>query len=447
MGFLESIRLSFSSLASNKMRSLLTMLGIIIGISAVITITTIGNSIQQTLSNTFNQFGMNYFYVMLTTKSADLENATEEEIEEYENFDYTFTDDDLISDEMLDKLFETYPGEFKLAMNEFFSDAETINSQNQYIKVSMNGATDGYFEQGKINMLMGRNINQRDNKERKHTIVVSDIFARQYFPNGTNPVGETISFTISTGECYDFTVVGVYEYVEGKMGAFTPGMKEKDKVTPVFIPLNTIMKLLGETDNKYAFACIMWDTSIDMATAEAHIKEFFDEQYKHNKHWEVYVENEQSMVDMINKVLGIITVAISIIAAISLIVGGVGVMNIMLVSIVERTKEIGIRKALGAQNSSIRLQFVVESIIICLIGGIIGIITGILNGVIIGKVASWVVENMYADYKDLITVSVSPSLSAIVIAVVFSMLTGIFFGYYPANKAAKMNPIDALRYE
>jgi putative ABC transport system permease protein len=153
------------------------------------------------------------------------------------------------------------------------------------------------------------------------------------------------------------------------------------------------------------------------------------------------------MVDMINKVLGIITIAISVIAAISLIVGGVGVMNIMLVSIVERTKEIGIRKALGAQNSSIRLQFVTESIIICLIGGIIGIITGILNGVIIGKAASVLVEQIYTDYKDLITVSVSPSLSAIIIAVVFSMLTGIFFGYYPANKAAKMNPIDALRYE
>jgi putative ABC transport system permease protein len=446
MGFLESIRLSFSSLASNKMRSLLTMLGIIIGISAVITITTIGNSIQQTLSNTFNQFGMNMFYVMITNKYTETDEENDDEAS-YEDEYVELTDDDMISDDMINELFETYPGEFKLAMEEYYSEAETINNQNQYINVNISGITDGYLEQGKIKLLMGRNISQRDNKEKKHTAVVSDIFVKQYFSDGTNPLGQTVSFTMASGESQDFTVVGVYEYSESKMGAFTPGIKDEDKITPQFIPFNTALKLKGDSDHKYTYAVIMWDTSIDMATAETHITEFFDEQYEHNKHWQVYIENEQSMVDMINKVLGIITIAISVIAAISLIVGGVGVMNIMLVSIVERTKEIGIRKALGAQNSSIRLQFVTESIIICLIGGIIGIITGILNGVIIGKAASVLVEQIYTDYKDLITVSVSPSLSAIIIAVVFSMLTGIFFGYYPANKAAKMNPIDALRYE
>ena len=184
--------------------------------------------------------------------------------------------------------------------------------------------------------------------------------------------------------------------------------------------------------------------------AESNIKSFFDEKYEQNKYWSIYIENETQILSMIDKVIGIVTIAISVIAAISLIVGGVGVMNIMLVSITERTKEIGIRKALGAQNKSIRLQFVVEAIIICLIGGIIGILTGILNGVLIGNIATYFINSMSAEdteMMEMVVISISPSLKAILVSVFFSMLTGVFFGYYPANKAAKMNPIYALMYD
>lgn len=440
MGFLENIRLALTALAANKMRSLLTMLGIIIGISAVITITTIGNSIQKTLSNTFNQFGMNMFYLYLNVKDTAYEDT---------DFDYTFNDDDLITDEMLEKLLETYPDQYTVAMSEYYSDAQTINKNNAYVKTTISGITDGYIQQGKIDIIQGRNITQRDNKEKKHTALVSDIFVKQYFTENENPVGKSISFTVSTGESYDFTIVGVYEYSESKIGAFEPGTKDEDKVTPVFIPLNTEKKLNpnSQSASGYSYVIIMWNTDNDMSEAENNIRQFFDEQYKENKYWTVYIENEQSMLNMINNVINVVTVAISVIAAISLIVGGVGVMNIMLVSIVERTKEIGVRKALGAQNSSIRLQFVTESIIICLIGGLIGIILGILNGVIIGKVAAVLADTVLKEQMDIIAISIQPSVSAIVVAVIFSMLTGIFFGYYPANKAAKMNPIDALRYE
>lgn len=439
MGFIESIRLAFSSLSSNKMRSLLTMLGIIIGISAVITITTIGNSIQRTLSNTLNQFGMNSFYAYIAVKSFDEE--------EDEDFDYSITEEDLISMDMLYSLTDEYPDEFKVSMNEDYSSAQIINSNNAYINTNISGITDGFLEEGKINLIQGRNISVRDNKEKKHTMLVSDIFVKQYFTDGSNPVGQTLSFTMSTGESQDFTIVGVYEYAESKLGSFAPGTKEINKVTPVFIPLETASKLKGILNPTYSYATILWNTDFDMVQAEKDINSFFDKQYERNKYWKVELQNQQSMLDTINQMLNIVTVAISVIAAISLIVGGVGVMNIMLVSIVERTKEIGIRKALGAKNSSIRLQFVVESIIICLIGGIIGIILGIVNGLIIGQVAEALVNSVYTQYKDIISISVSPSLTAIIIAVVFSMLTGIFFGYYPANKAAKMNPIDALRYE
>ena len=143
--------------------------------------------------------------------------------------------------------------------------------------------------------------------------------------------------------------------------------------------------------------------------------------------------------------MDVITIVISIIAAISLIVGGIGVMNIMLVSVVERTKEIGIRKALGAKNSVIEAQFLVESVLICAIGGIFGILLGLLNGGIIAIVAKYVVSQM--EDMSFISVNVSPPVLMIVISFVFSTLVGVVFGLYPARRAARLSPIDALRYE
>lgn len=154
--------------------------------------------------------------------------------------------------------------------------------------------------------------------------------------------------------------------------------------------------------------------------------------YRDNDSIEVMYQTAESQMAMIDQVLGTLQVAISVIAGISLLVGGIGVMNIMLVSVTERTREIGVRKAMGAPNSAIRMQFIVESIIICLIGGAIGILLGIG----LGNIAGAIVGTM-----------APPSLGSIVLAVGFSMGIGIFFGYYPANRAAKLDPIEALRYE
>ena len=162
------------------------------------------------------------------------------------------------------------------------------------------------------------------------------------------------------------------------------------------------------------------------------IKSFYEPYYRNNLDFEVTVMTLESMIAMLTSMLDNITLAISIVAGIALLVGGIGVMNIMLVSVTERTREIGTRKALGAKNSSIRAQFIVEAIIICLIGGVIGLILGITAGVVLSN---------YMGYPAM------PSIGGIVISLVFSMGIGLFFGYFPANKAAQMNAIDALRYE
>ena len=172
----------------------------------------------------------------------------------------------------------------------------------------------------------------------------------------------------------------------------------------------------------------------------------FDEQYESNRRIKVQIRSNEQMVEQVNQVLNIVTVAISVIAAISLLVGGIGVMNIMLVSITERTREIGVRKAIGAKNQTIRMQFIIESVILCLTGGLIGVMLGIGGGMLIGYAAKNLLMTNFM-YADMIEVSVEPSLKAILVSLGFSMLIGVFFGSYPASKAAKLNPIDALRYE
>ena len=172
--------------------------------------------------------------------------------------------------------------------------------------------------------------------------------------------------------------------------------------------------------------------TVESSDLRSRIQIFFDRYYHTNRIFEVTTSSMENMMKELTSLLDKISIGISVIAGIALLVGGIGVMNIMLVSISERTREIGTRKALGATNGSIRLQFIIEAMVLCLIGGIIGVIIGVSGGSLAAK---------------LMEAEAHPSVSSIVESVGFSMAIGLFFGYYPANKAAKMNPIDALTYE
>ena len=347
----------------------------------------------------------------------------------------------------IDELVEKYPDEFDgIAASEFLGNGQIRQDKNTYANVSVQGTTSEYIDYMKLKMYAGRNLTKQDNKTKKNVCIVADTMAKQYFGD-ENPIGEQITYAGSDGNLYNFTIVGIYEYNAALFGKVDTSVPEKDRSTTMFIPIQTCFKLMGKDQSGYTNFNLMVNSLADIDQATTDVTNFFEEKYANNKNFHVTTYNMASDMGMINTVINVITIAVSGIALISLIVGGVGVMNIMLVSITERTREIGVRMALGAKRSTIRMQFVIEAIVLCIFGGMIGILIGVFNGFVLGKAAEFVIQNMYSEYSSYIIMSVRPSLSAIVLSLFFSMLTGVFFGYYPANKAAKMEVIDALRYE
>lgn len=438
----ENIKEALSSIASNKMRSILTMLGIIIGISSVITITTIGSSIKSTLNSTMNSLAGNVVSAYLMPRYPDTD-------EELDNWTYPDMEDgDYVTTEMLQGLMEEYPDEFMgISASTFFQNGQLKESADKYANFSISGATPEFLEYMKLKFVCGRNLTTADDDGLKNVCVIADTMAKRYFGN-QNPIGQMISVDCADGQTLDLVIVGVYEYSNAIFGKEDTTVPEKDRTTSLYAPYKYIQKIAGKDDKGLESFDIVVNSTADIQTATQHVDAYFNQKwYANNPNWMIYTYNMQSEMGIINTVINVVTVAISAIAAISLIVGGVGVMNIMLVSITERTREIGVRMALGAKRKTIRLQFVIEAIVLCLIGGIIGILFGILNGAILGKVADMVIQSMYSDYSQYIIMSVRPSVKAIGLSLFFSMLIGVFFGYYPANKASKMEVIDALRYE
>ena len=207
----------------------------------------------------------------------------------------------------------------------------------------------------------------------------------------------------------------------------------KNTTTDLYLPLTTLHEMNGIAEGSYFWCEVVPAAGVDADAFQRRSEQFFEESYyKNNEQFLVTVYNLQNEMSSITSVLDTISLAIGVIAGISLLVGGIGVMNIMLVSITERTREIGVRKALGATNGAIRTQFIVESVVICLVGGALGILVGFGLGSL---------------GASLIGAPARVDLGTVLVAVGFSMAIGVFFGYYPANKAAKLDPIEALRYE
>lgn len=425
----ENVKLAFQALLANKMRALLTMLGIIIGIGAVIAIMTVSSSLTNSISDSFQEMGANNITVGLKQTSSTTETRSNGLKFGAANRNSMVEKEDLITDDMLSELKTEFSDKIDaIAISETVASG-TVHDGSNTANISISGINSEYFSSDDVTLLAGRRLTSNDNTGKKKVIMISDKVVDQIFDGDSQKaLSQKIQVEID-GVYYQYYVVSVYKYESNN--SFSSSSDE-DITTTAYIPILT-GKAQTHSDEGYQQFTVVTKSGIDsVSTFATQIENFFAPYYSSNEDYKVSTTTMESMTESMSDMIGTVSIAISFIAGISLLVGGIGVMNIMLVSITERTREIGTRKALGAKNSSIRFQFIIESMILCLIGGILGILVGFLLGAIAASILGY---------------SAAVPVAAIIVAVGFSMVIGIFFGYYPANKAARMDPIEALRYE
>ncbi len=429
MLILENIKMALNSLRANKMRALLTMLGIIIGIGSVIAIMTVSSSLTTSISDSFQEMGANNVTVGIRQSSEEEEVSSGGLRFGAAAKNISADEEDYITDEMLDSLKKEFPEEIDaVAISESIGSG-TVGLSGSTSNVLVLGINEDYFRSSKISLLAGRKIRKADLTGGKKVMMVSDKVVENLFGgNNESALAQKLSVSLD-GNYYDYYIVGIYKY---ESGSNLSESTDEDVVTTAYIPLTTGKEQIHSADG-YSQFTVVTSTGVESVSDFAgRIENFLSPFYADNEDYEIATSTMESMTESMTDMISTVSIAIAFIAGISLLVGGIGVMNIMLVSVAERTREIGTRKALGAKNSSIRLQFIIESVALCLVGGCIGVLTGLILG---------------ASAASVLGYAASAPLPAIVIAVAFSMAIGVFFGYYPANKAAKMNPIEALRYE
>ena len=410
MNIFESIFAAISSVYNHKMRSALTMLGIIIGIGSVIMITSVGDGVKATIFSTLNNIDKRVIQIFHQGSSNYDEMLTFEDAEAIRRINNV---------DQITLLSEMYGIEMEGRMGEVMTGG-------------LAGMDSSYAIIEKVNIQLGRFIDDIDVENHAYVTVLTPQNAFKVF-GYLNCVGEKIEIDTWFGK-EEFTVIGVLA------GSVEPGMMDMMMSTPLtnnlaVIPITTLNDVFGY-ENKVDFIGATVVGSESTANVAKGITTLLD--IRHDTEDKYYAESMESQFDMIDNIFTAITAFVAFVAALSLFVGGVGVMNIMLVTVKERTREIGIRKSLGATNGNIKFQFVLEAVTLTLIGGGIGILLGFF----LAEFASGFIT---AGMGMEVVAVMSPQ--NITVAFVVSTLTGIIFGVYPAGKAAKLDPIEALRYE
>lgn len=407
MNFIESLKSAIQSLKGNKMRSFLTMLGIIIGISSVITMSAIGKGGQENITGNLKEGGYGKF-----TISVDKQD---------EEFRWKY----LLDDSIIDKMKES--GKFKAVSPKINSSfAVKIGERKEMMYLSV--TTPDFEEIDKIDIVYGRNILPFEYESGEKVITIDQLTARALFTNEKNAVGQTVELSQGRrGNDITYKIVGVYKNPLEQMIKIMGGRR-----IPRFLrmPLNTYDKLFDLQSGGYTSLIVESKDPEKLAESMTDAKKLMADITGIEELYEVNAESNAAA--SFDNILSTLNIFVTFVAGISLFVGGIGVMNIMLVSVIERTKEIGIRKAIGATNADIMIQFLMESIILTGLGGVLGIAIGVLLGLGIGFVVK--IPPIFS------TVSIISSL-------IVSTGIGIIFGVTPAKKAAQLNPVDALRSE
>lgn len=390
----QSFKMSAKSIMGNKGRSALTMLGIIIGVASVIILTGIGSSATSTITDSLSQVGTRLITVSMsrggwggTTRTVSIDDMHE------------FAEEN-------SKIIE--------AVSPAITSRVQLKHASSNTTTSLSAYDSNYTDIKEQKLLWGRYISDYDIKNRSYVCVVGTYIVKEYF-GGANPLGETIKLN---GR--QFKIVGVFE----EAGDST----ETSSDNCVTIPYTTAMRFLKNKNITTYYVGAKSEDTVDIAVRS--LKNFITQKLGTDNGFSV--ASVADMLDLVDEIMGTMTAMLAGIAGISLVVGGIGIMNIMTVSVSERTREIGIRKAIGARTTDILLQFLVESTILSAMGGVIGILFGLLAGSVV---------------CNLINLTFTTDLSMVMLSFTFSLAIGIFFGIAPAKKAAKLHPIEALRSE
>lgn len=411
---IEYIKIALMNIRGNKGRSFLTMLGIIIGISSVILIVSAGNGFKVGISGQLDELVGGYVQIYADVPGDEADSIW-------------FTNDDL------DMICEKVP-HIKGATDVWsFGPQATAQSTKGTFTVAPMFGNESLLYYDNAPIIRGRYYNKNEAQSSSKVCVINERGAKKLF-GSTDVIGLEISMGL-WGITEDYTIVGVRKDNDSIAKQMTTGTGADVSME---IPLTTLEDLYGYYTDEFSSFIVFADSSEYVTEISQQVKSLLEARYNVRGKDYIQVYDMASQVGMISDILNYVTIFIMLVAGIALIVGGIGVMNIMLVSVTERTKEIGIRKALGAKTGSILFQFLMEAVIITLIGGFVGIVLGVLGAKGVCSIAS----SMGMSGMEAV---IDPKV--VLAATGFSSLIGIFFGIYPARKAAKLSPIEALRHE